>query len=204
MHLHDKNVFWHDHSVSAEDRWEVFGHKNCVLWFTGLSSAGKSTLANALCKELNNRKVRSFVLDGDNVRHGLNKDLGFSAKDRKENIRRIGEVSKLFVDAGLIVLTAFISPFREDRMFARSLIKEGEFIEVYVKCALAECEKRDPKGIYRKARAGLVTEFTGISSAYEEPQYPEMVLETDRKSMEDCLSQMIDFLVEKAYIRPAI
>jgi adenylylsulfate kinase len=195
-----KNLYWHKHSVTVEDRWESFGYKSCVLWFTGLSASGKSTLANSLCRELHAIGVNCYVLDGDNIRHGLNKDLGFSPEDRKENIRRIAEVAKLFVDAGLIIMTAFISPFTEDRNDAKKLFKEGEFIEIYVKCPLSECEKRDPKGVYKRAKAGEIKEFTGISSPYEKPGNPEIVLETDKMSVNECVESVLDCLVKGGYI----
>ena len=201
MESENSNLYWHEHSVTLEDRWESNGHKSCVIWFTGLSASGKSTLANALCKKFHNLGQKSYVLDGDNIRHGLNKDLGFSAEDRKENIRRIGEVAKLFVDAGLIVMTAFISPFREDRDVARKLLKEGEFIEVHVNCSLSECERRDPKGIYKKARTGEIREFTGISSPYEEPEKPELVLETDKLSLNECVENLLEYLSRNEYIK---
>jgi adenylylsulfate kinase len=200
MEIGNKNLYWHAHSVTAEDRWVTYGYRSCVIWFTGLSAAGKSTLANALCMELHKTKVHSYVLDGDNVRHGLNKDIGFSPEDRKENIRRIGEVAKLFVDAGLIVMTAFISPFKEDRNSARSLLKKDQFIEVFVKCPISECEQRDPKGMYKKAKAGIIKEFTGISSPYEEPENPEIALETDLMSLDECTGKLLNYLVEKEYI----
>lgn len=201
MHEEDRHLYWHSHSVRVEDRWERYGHRSCVLWFTGLSAAGKSTLANALCERLEGLGVRSYVLDGDNIRHGLNRDLGFSAEDRKENIRRIAEVAKLFADAGLIVMTAFISPYREDRDGARGLMREREFIEVFVRCPLEVCEARDPKGIYRKAREGVVREFTGISAPYEDPLNPEMVLDTDGLILEECVARLVDYLVHHGYVR---
>lgn len=201
MDSENRNLYWHEHAVSIQDRWETNGHKSCVIWFTGLSASGKSTIANALCKQLHNLGIKGYVLDGDNIRHGLNKDLGFSPENRKENIRRIGEVAKLFVDAGLIVMTAFISPFREDRDNARNLLKGGEYIEVYVKCPLVECEKRDPKGIYKKARIGKVHEFTGISSPYEEPEKPELVLETDKISLDQCIDNLLEYLSKHNYIQ---
>lgn len=188
------NIVWHSATVAKQDRQQLNGHKSCVLWFTGLSGAGKSTLANAVEKRLYELGLRSYILDGDNVRHGLNKDLGFSADDRKENIRRIAEVSKLFVDAGFISITAFISPFREDRQVARDLLEPGEFIEVYVKCALNECENRDPKGLYAKARKGEIPDFTGISSPYEEPLDPELVIETDLLTLEESVDRVIRYL----------
>ncbi|WP_110927949.1 adenylyl-sulfate kinase [Bacillus massiliglaciei] len=188
------NIVWHDASLTKEERQRQNGHKSAVIWFTGLSGSGKSTIANAAAKELFDQNIRNFVLDGDNIRHGLNKDLGFSEEDRTENIRRIGEVSKLFVDSGQIVLTAFISPFRQDREIVRGLLEEGEFIEVYVKCSLDQCEKRDPKGLYKKAREGIIKDFTGISSPYEEPNAPELVIESDKFNVEECVKQIIDYL----------
>jgi len=196
-----KNLYWHEHSITVDERRKSYNYKSCVIWFTGLSAAGKSTLANSLTTKLHMIGVKSYVLDGDNIRHGLNKNLGFSPEDRKENIRRIGEVAKLFVDAGLIAMTAFISPYREDRNNARKLLKEDEFIEVFVKCSLSECEKRDPKGIYQKARAGEIKEFTGISAPYEDPENPEIVLETDKASLEECIEAILNYLVEKEYIK---
>lgn len=194
------NVTWHDASVTKELRRKQNGHESTVIWFTGLSGSGKSTIANAVAKELYNRDIRNYVLDGDNIRHGLNKDLGFSEKDRTENIRRIGEVSKLFVDSGQFVLTAFISPFRADRQIVRDLLGEGEFIEVYIKCPLEECEVRDPKGLYDKARKGIIKNFTGIDSPYEEPEHPEIVLESSQFSVEECVEQVIDYLTTKRAI----
>lgn len=196
----NKNLYWHAHSVTADDRWEAYGYRSCVIWFTGLSAAGKSTIANAFCRKLHDMKIQSYVLDGDNVRHGLNKNLGFTPEDRKENIRRISEVAKLFVDAGLIAMTAFISPYREDRNGARNLLKTGEFLEVFVKCPISECENRDPKGIYKKARAGEIKEFTGISAPYEEPENPEIILETDKMSLEECTDKLLNYLIKRDYI----
>ena len=196
-----KNIYWHKHSVSAEDRWgESNGYKSCVLWMTGLSASGKSTLANAINKKLHVMGINSYVLDGDNIRHGLNKDLGFNPESRRENIRRIGEVSKLFIDAGLIVLTAFISPYREDREQVRNLINSGHFIEVYTKCPVSECEKRDPKGIYKRVRSGEIKEFTGISAPYEEPETPEIVLETDKMNVDECIEKVLDYLIDNKFI----
>lgn len=200
MNKNGKNLYWHNHSVTAEDRWKNYGYKSCVLWFTGLSASGKSTLANALGKRLHDVDIKNYVLDGDNIRHGLNKDLGFSAEDRKENIRRIGEVSRLFVDAGLMVMTAFISPYKEDREQVRSLIDEGQFVEVYVKCPVSECEIRDPKGIYKKARKGEIKEFTGISAPYEEPQCPEIFVETDKLCIDECVEEILKYLTKNGYI----
>ncbi|MFB7641146.1 adenylyl-sulfate kinase [Peribacillus butanolivorans] len=194
------NVTWHEASLTKELRRKQNGHESTVLWFTGLSGSGKSTIANAVAKELYNRNIRSYVLDGDNIRHGLNKDLGFSEEDRTENIRRIGEVSKLFVDSGQFVLTAFISPFRADRQIVRDLLEEGEFIEVYIKCPIEECEVRDPKGLYDKARKGIIKDFTGIDSPYEEPELPEIVLESNQYSVEECVEQVINYLTTKRAI----
>ncbi|KQU16403.1 adenylyl-sulfate kinase [Bacillus sp. Leaf13] len=194
------NVTWHEASLTKELRRKQNGHESTVLWFTGLSGSGKSTIANAVAKELYNRNIRSYVLDGDNIRHGLNKDLGFSEEDRTENIRRIGEVSKLFVDSGQFVLTAFISPFRVDRQIVRDLLEEGEFIEVYIKCPIEECEVRDPKGLYDKARKGIIKDFTGIDSPYEEPEQPEIVLESNQYSIEECVEQVINYLTTKRAI----
>jgi len=198
----DKNSMlgWHTPSVTAVDRSNMLGHRSCVFWFTGLPASGKSTLANALCKKLHDMNVLSYVLDGDNVRHGLNRDLGFSPEERTENIRRIAEVAGLFMDAGLIVMTAFISPYREDRERARKLIPEGDFIEVYVKCAVEECERRDPKGMYKLARKGQIQDFTGISAPYEVPAGPEIVLETDLLSLDDCVARLIEYLRAKGYV----
>jgi len=195
-----RHIVWHSSSVSKDDRQALNRHKSGVIWLTGLSGSGKSTLANALQAKLHFHGVRCYVLDGDNIRHGLNRDLGFSPQDRRENIRRIAEVAKLFVDAGVIVLTAFISPFREDRALARGLVGAGEFVEVYVKCPLEECERRDPKGLYKKARQGEIPEFTGISSPYEEPLAPEVTVETHRQSLEESVDQVIEYLRERGWI----
>lgn len=201
MENNEKNLYWHNPSISVEDRWEQYGYKSCVLWFTGLSASGKSTLANSLCKQLHMMGIRSYVLDGDNIRHGLNKNLGFSTEDRRENVRRIGEVAKLFVDAGLIVMTAFISPCREDRENARRLLKGNGFIEIFVSCPVSECEKRDPKGIYKRARAGEVKEFTGVSAPYEKPEKPEIVLETDKMNLYQCTEVLMNYLVKNEFIK---
>jgi len=202
--MSDKNIVWHEPSVTIDDRWKSNGYKSSVLWFTGLSASGKSTIAHALDEYLHKAGIHSYVLDGDNVRHGLNKDLSLSPEDRKENIRRIGEVAKLFVDAGLFVITAFIAPYREDRRQIRSLLSEDQYIEVYVKCSISECEKRDPKGLYQKARAGEIAQFTGISAPYEEPENPEIIIETDRMSVDECVKQILDYLSENKYIHSSI
>lgn len=194
------NIVWHHATVTKEDRRTKNGHHSAVLWFTGLSGSGKSTLANAVSKKLFELGVQNYVLDGDNIRHGLNKDLGFSAEDRTENIRRIGEVAKLFVDSGQFVLTAFISPFARDRQLVRQLLANDEFIEIYVKCPLEECEKRDPKGLYKKARNGEIREFTGIDSPYEEPVSPELTIETHRHSLEQCVEQVIAYLRHRQFM----
>jgi adenylylsulfate kinase len=194
------NIVWHDHKVTREDRVQKFGHRGCTIWMTGLSGSGKSTLANALDEVLWNRGVRSYVLDGDNVRHGLNKDLGFSPDDRTENIRRIGEVAKLFTEAGVINVTAFISPYRSDRDQARSVQQEGDFVEVFVQASVDACEKRDTKGLYAKARAGKIPEFTGISAPYEEPARPEVVVDTENQSIEESLAVIVRYLEDKGYL----
>jgi adenylylsulfate kinase len=196
----NNNIVWHEPSGTLNDRWQSYGYKSCVLWFTGLSASGKSTVAHELDLTLHKLGVHSYALDGDNIRHGLNKDLGLSPKDRKENIRRIGEVSKLFVDAGLIVLDAFIAPYREDRRQVRSLFKQGQFIEIFVKCSVSECEKRDPKGLYKKARKGEIQQFTGINAPYEEPEHPEIIVETDKNTKEECVRKILTYLAEKQFI----
>lgn len=193
----EQNIIWHHSTILKHERQQQNQHKSCVIWFTGLSGSGKSSLANALDQVLFSKKVQSFVLDGDNIRHGLNAGLGFSKEDRKENIRRIGEVSKLFVESGKIVSTAFISPFREDRDQVRALFPDGEFIEVYVKCPISVCENRDPKGLYKKARNGEISEFTGISSPYEEPNQPELVIESDQLTISQSIETIIDYLKQR-------
>ena len=194
------NVVWHAHNVTREQRAEQKRQKPCAIWLTGLSGSGKSTLANAAEVRLFEQGKHSYLLDGDNVRHGLNKDLGFSDEARVENIRRIGEVAKLFVDSGLIVLTAFISPFRADRDLVRKLFKPGEFVEVYVKAPLDVCESRDPKGLYKKARAGQIKQFTGIDSPYEAPEAPELVIDTAAGTLDDSVKTLLDFLKSRGSI----
>lgn len=188
------NITWHETSVTVEDREQLLNQKGCVVWFTGLSGSGKSTLANAVAHLLHERNHHTYVLDGDNVRHGLNKNLGFSPEDREENIRRVGEVAKLFVDAGTIVMTAFISPYRADRDQARELISDNRFVEVYVECPLDVCEERDPKGLYKKARSGEIKEFTGISAPYEAPDKPEVLVNTAEHNIYDSAQKVISFL----------
>lgn len=195
-----RNLAWHEASISKVDRQVNNGHKSFILWFTGLSGSGKSTVANALAKMLFQQGIQTYVLDGDNIRQGLNQDLGFSDKERKENIRRIGEVAKLFVDSGQVVITAFISPFKEDRETVRKLVEEDEFVEVYIKCPLEICEKRDPKGLYQKARRGKIKQFTGIDAPYEPPEKPEILLDTEKYSVEECVSQIMEWLRSKQWI----
>ena len=190
------NIKWHDTAITKNERKVNNGHGSAVLWFTGLSGSGKSTLANAVSASLFQRGIHEYVLDGDNIRHGLNKDLGFSDHDRTENIRRIGEVSKLFVDSGTIVTTAFISPFRSDRDQVRSLFSEGEFIEVFVDCPLEECERRDPKKLYEKARRGEIKDFTGIDSPYEAPETPELTIQTGSLSVEEAVETILSYLTD--------
>ena len=195
-----ENIVWHDHRVTKAERRKLNNHRSCVVWFTGLPSSGKSTIASEVEHQLYNRGIRTYLLDGDNVRHGLNINLGFSPKDREENIRRIGEVAKLFVDAGMITFVAFISPYRKDRERARKLLADGEFIEVYVKCPVEVCEQRDPKGLYQKAKKGEIKEFTGVSAPYEEPLDPEIVLETDRLAVEESVKKILDYLEDRNLI----
>jgi len=196
------NIVWHHATVTRERRNQQNGHKSAVIWFTGLSGSGKSTLAHAVEEELHQKGCKTFVMDGDNVRHGLSADLRFSDEDRKENLRRIGEVSKLFIEAGTIVLTAFISPFREDREWVRSLIPHGDFLEVYVDCPIEVCEERDVKGLYRRARAGEVKEFTGISSPYELPEKPELTVNTEQETFEESVQKVINLLNERSIVKP--
>lgn len=194
------NITWHDRVLSKSDYLERNGHQPLVLWFTGLSGSGKSTLAHAVEEELFSKGCYTYILDGDNIRHGLNSDLGFSEADRRENIRRIGEVAKLFVDAGIIVLAAFISPYREDRERVRALFEPAEFIEVFVDCDLSVCESRDPKGLYRKARSGELKQFTGIDSPYEVPISPELIVNTACYGVEDSVRAVLEFVVERGFI----
>lgn len=194
------NIVWHEHLIQKKNRVEKYGQRPCLIWFTGLSGSGKSTMANALEKELFEKGFITYMLDGDNVRHCLNKDLGFSDEDREENIRRIGEVARLFVDSGCIVMTAFISPFKKERELAKSLLEENEFIEVFVDTPIEVCETRDPKGLYRKARKGEIKNFTGIDSVYERPNNPDIVLDTSKVSVNEGLQLMMAYLHEKGYL----
>lgn len=198
--MSNTNIVWHHHTVTKTAHSGQKHQKPCIIWFTGLSGSGKSTIANALESKLYEMGKHTYLLDGDNVRHGMNKDLGFSNEDRIENIRRIGEISKLFVDAGLIVLSAFISPFISDRTAARSLVEPDEFIEVFIDTPLNICEERDPKGLYLKARVGEVPCFTGISSPYEAPMNPEIHIPADKLSIEDSVMKIIDYLDKKGYL----
>ncbi len=194
--MNSSNVLWQEYSTTKQGRSELKQQSPCIIWFTGLSGAGKSTIAGAVEQKLFKKSHHTYLLDGDNVRHGLNKDLGFSDRDRVENIRRIGEMSKLFTDAGLIVLTAFISPFKADRQMVRDLVEVGEFIEVFVDTPLKECENRDPKGLYKKARAGQIKNFTGIDSEYQIPENPEIVIDSTKLSVDECADKVIAYLKE--------
>ena len=197
------NIVWHEASVDRAARADKRGHRSAILWFTGLSGSGKSTLANAVNAALFERGLGTYVLDGDNVRHGLCKDLGFSDADREENIRRIGEIAKLFLDAGVIVLTAFVSPFRADRDKARDLVEAGDFFEIFCAADLDVCESRDPKGLYAKARSGAIKEFTGISSPYEAPNTPELKIDTGAQDLAESVNVVIKALQDKGVIPAA-
>jgi adenylylsulfate kinase len=194
------NITWHQHHVTRDDREKLLGQKGVTVWLTGLSGSGKSTVAVAAEEVLVSRGRLAYVLDGDNVRHGLNKNLGFSPEDRTENIRRIGEVARLFTESGIIVFTSFISPYRADRDLVRSIHDPGRFVEAYVAADVETCESRDVKGLYKKARAGEIPEFTGISAPYEAPERPELVLDTNRQSVEESVGQLVSFLEEKGYL----
>lgn len=194
------NVVWSDTNVTKDRRDNLNKQRSAIIWFTGLSGSGKTTIANALEQQLHKLSFRTYLLDGDNVRHGLSNDLGFSDNDRTENIRRIGEVSKLFIDAGVMVLATFISPFISDRKFVRNIVNETEFIEIYIKCPLNLCEDRDIKGLYKKARAGEIKQFTGIDSPYEEPVNPELIIDSDKLSIDECVNEIIGYLVKHSYI----
>ncbi|ADN75319.1 adenylylsulfate kinase [Ferrimonas balearica DSM 9799] len=195
-----ENLTWHPHQITPDERRANKGHGAAVLWFTGLSGSGKSTIANALEQKLHQAGVHSYLLDGDNVRHGLNRDLGFSDDDRVENLRRVSEVAALMADAGLVVLTAFISPFRSERDAVRQRLPEGQFIEVFIDTPLAECERRDPKGLYQKARAGTIRQFTGIDSKYQAPEQPDVHLRADQLTPEQCAERLLAALRERGVI----
>lgn len=196
-----ENTVWHEQNITKEQRAELKSQKPCLLWYTGLSGSGKSTVANAVDALLFSKGVHSYLLDGDNVRHGLNGDLGFSDIDRVENIRRISEVAKLFIDAGTIVSTAFISPFAADRTMAKDKLAENEFIEVYIDTPIDVCESRDPKGLYKKARAGEIKDFTGIDSAYDVPTAPQIHVKTAEKSVQACAEQIVAHLIEQGFVK---
>jgi len=198
--VRDDDIVWHEHNVTKQDRGTKLKQSPCIIWLTGLSASGKSSIANAIERQLYLKGYTTYLLDGDNLRHGLSRDLSFSESDRIENIRRIGEVSKLFLDAGLIVLAAFISPHRNDRMIARNLVGKREFIEVYVDSPLEVCEKRDPKGLYEKARAGQIRNFTGISSRYEAPENPEVHVNGYNQNVEESSQVVIRFLEQNGYL----
>ena len=195
------NIKWHHGKITKEDRVKLLNQKGVTIWLTGLSGSGKSTIAVELEHALIENRHQAYILDGDNIRHGLNKNLGFSPEDRTENIRRIGEVAKLFTDAGIITITAFISPYREDRDAVRRLLSDGEFIEVYIKCPLDVCEERDTKGLYKKARAGEVKDFTGISAPYEEPLNPELTIDSSKLTVEESTRAVLNYLEEKGYVK---
>ncbi|TRX57223.1 adenylyl-sulfate kinase [Thalassomonas sp. M1454] len=201
MTMKTENTVWHSQEVSKKDRAQLKGQKPCLLWYTGLSGSGKSTVANAVDDILFQQQCHTYLLDGDNVRHGLNGDLGFSDEDRVENIRRISQVAKLFVDSGLIVSTAFISPFQSDRDMARDMLEQGEFIEVFIDTPIEICEQRDPKGLYKMARAGEIKDFTGISSGYDIPTNPEIHVKTAEQSIEQCAMQIVNHLKQHGYIK---
>lgn len=198
------NITWHDGQITNDERRRLLGQTGCTIWFTGLSACGKSTIAMALEQVLFQRRHAAYVLDGDNIRHGLNKNLGFSAEDRAENIRRIGEVAKLFADAGLVVITSFISPYRRDRDQARALHAAASlpFIECFVDTPIEICEQRDPKGLYQKARAGQIKGFTGIDDPYEAPLTPELVLKAGTRSVTECVADVLGYLEQKGLLRP--
>ncbi|MBU9713316.1 adenylyl-sulfate kinase [Evansella tamaricis] len=193
----EKNIFWHQVDLQMEDYKKLKGHTSLVVWLTGLSGSGKSTIANHLERLLYSKKIHTFLLDGDNLRHGINKNLDFNPRDRKENIRRIAEVSRLFVDAGIVTIVAAISPFQSDRDMARRVFRTGDFIEVFVDCSLDECENRDPKGLYKKARSGEIEEFTGISQPYEKPKKPEITVNTEKNSINKSVDQLMDYLIPR-------
>ena len=195
-----KHITWHHGLVARDERENRNRNRGVILWYTGLSGSGKSTIANEVEKNIFAEGFHTYVLDGDNIRFGLNSNLGFSPEDRTENIRRIGEVAKLFVDAGIIVSTAFISPYHQDRDRVRSIVEDADMVEIFVKCDIAICEQRDAKGLYKKARAGEIPEFTGISAPYEEPENPELVIDSGTHSIEECAKMVVDYLKNKKYL----
>lgn len=195
------NIKWHHGKITKDDRVKLMKQKGVTIWLTGLSGSGKSTIAVELEHALLENKHLAYILDGDNIRHGLNKNLGFSPEDRTENIRRIGEVAKLFTDANIIAITAFISPYRQDRDNVRKLLKEGEFVEIYIKCPLDVCEQRDTKGLYKKARTGEVKEFTGISAPYEEPLHAELTIDTSKMTVDESTRAVLNYLEAKGYVK---
>ncbi len=195
------NVVWQNSEITQSHRNALNKQKSVILWFTGLSGSGKSTIANLVEGFLHRNAIRTYILDGDNVRHGLNSDLGFGDKDRRENIRRIGEVSKLFIDAGVMVLTSFISPFKEDRQSVRDLVKAGEFIEIFIDCPLKVCEERDIKGLYARARKGEIKHFTGIDSPYESPENPEIIIDAAASNEQHAANIIISYLINNNYIQ---
>lgn len=198
--MNDNNIVWHNYQVDKSSRVKLKDHKPCIIWFTGLSGSGKSTVANALEQSLNSKGIHTYLLDGDNIRHGLCSDLGFSEQDRQENIRRVGEVAKLMIDAGLIVLSAFISPSKAERDAIREHVEEHEFIEVYLDTPFAVCEQRDPKGLYKKARSGGLSQFTGIDSDYEKPDSPELIINTEELAVEDAVELLITELLKRKLV----
>ena len=195
------NVTWHEHKVTKEEREALLKQKGMVLWFTGLSGSGKSTVANEVAYQLYQMGKLTYVLDGDNIRHGLNKNLGFSPEDRNENIRRISEVANLFADAGVIAITAFISPYRKYRNFCRKLVGDRRFVEIFCRASLETCEKRDPKGLYKKAREGIIKDFTGVNAPYEEPENPELIVDTDKETVEESAEKVMKKLEELGLIK---
>ena len=200
----ENHVIWHEVLVTREDRNRLNRHKSGLIWLTGLSASGKSTIAHGVEKILHDRGIRTYVLDGDNIRHGLNANLGFSPEDRQENLRRVAEVSRLFADAGMLVLAAFISPYRKDREYIRKRCANDNFIEIYVKCCLEECERRDPKGQYKKARAGMIKNYTGISAPYEEPEHHDLVLDTSNCTPESAVATVLKYLEQCGVISPEV
>ena len=196
----EKHIVWHESLVNRKDRNRINKHKSGLIWFTGLSAAGKSTIAHHMEKDLFDRGIRAYVLDGDNVRHGINSNLGFSREDRKENLRRIAELSRLFVDAGVVVLAAFVSPYREDREFVKKIVGSKYFYEIFVKCPVEVCEKRDPKGMYKKARAGIIKGYTGVDAPYEVPESPDLVIDTVELDVESSVNSVLEFLDQRKFL----